>query len=133
MTIGTGIVIAMLLYLLDKHGLLKRAALVTAVLAALGLAWMVVQPPVEKWMRVRYIRHHAAMQASLIAKYHDAVASLPEGYELERKSLPVVWLDGLCKEPQWEELSVWERNDVLVAVMPKMDYFDRRHFEDQCH
>jgi hypothetical protein len=133
MTIGTAIVVAMLLYLLDKHGLLKRAAVIVAVLAILGLAWIFGQQQYKKWEHARYIRHHAAMQASLIAKYHDAVTSLPEGYELERKSLPVVWLDGLCKEPQWPELSDWERSDVLMAVTPKMDYFDRRHFEDRCH
>jgi hypothetical protein len=132
MTIGTGIVIVMLLYLLDKHRLLKRAAVVTAILAVLGLVWFFVQPRVQDWLRARYIRHHAEIKASLIAKYHDAAPSLPEVYELERKSMPAVYLANICKEPQWQELSSWERSDVLLAVTPTMDYLDRRRFEDQC-
>jgi hypothetical protein len=141
MTIGTAIVIVMLLYLLDKHGLLKRGALITAVLAVVGLAWVVVQPRVQEWARARYVRHHANMKASLIGKYHDAIPRPPAGYVLESRSVPleeldknsaVVFLDDLCKEPQWGELSAWERSAVVEAVMPKSDIFDRVQFEDQC-
>jgi hypothetical protein len=56
----------------------------------------------------------------------------PSEVAMERKASAMVWLNDICKEPQWEELSVWERSDVLVAVTPNMDHFERRHFEDRC-
>lgn len=180
MTIGTAIVIVMLLYLLDKHGLLKRAAGIVALLSFLALAWIFGQQQYQKWQHARYIRHHTAMQASLIAKYHGAIPRPPAGFqpvpqvqwdderpkpaavqsvpvdELDKQKPPakstatniptldpseveiegaskVIYIDDICKEPQWVELSHWERTTVVEAVMPKMDYFDRMHLVDGCN
>ncbi|HET9281828.1 MAG TPA: hypothetical protein VFR24_07685 [Candidatus Angelobacter sp.] len=163
MTIGTAIVIVMLLYLLDKHGLLKRASGIVALLAIVGLAWIFGQQQYRKWQNARYMRHHAEMKETLIQKYHNAVLAPAVQWDDQRtKSVPldeldkenptvkapvenvpkldpseveiekVVYLDDICKEPQWKELDEWERGEVVETVMPKMDYFDRLHFVDKC-
>lgn len=171
MTIGTAIVIVMCLYLLDKHGLLKRAVGIMGILAAISLLWIFGQQQYRKWQSARYIRHQAEMQSNLIHKYHGAIIvpaiqwddeqRKPTGYsvpldELELQkpqtkaaatNIPklnpsevefedtskVIYLNDICKEPQWGEMNNWERNAVVEAIMPKMDIFDRMQFVDRCH
>jgi hypothetical protein len=164
MTIGSAIVVVMILYLLDKHGRLRLAAGIVAVLAIIALLSIFGQQQYRKWQNARYERHHAEMKVSLIKKYHGAVLapqvqwddetkstavkSVPLD-ELDKKTPPVktaggtvefseadiekVYLDDICKEPQWKELDDWERNAVIEAVMPKINAFERLQFLDKCH
>jgi hypothetical protein len=149
MTIGTAIVIVMLLYLLDKRGLLKRAAGIVALISFLALVWIFAEPRYKQWKVERYIRHHAEMEASLIAKYHGAIIRPPDpppGYKLDSvtnsvrldelepadPNKVVVYLDDICKEPQWEEMQPWERGMIVSKIMPKWDVFDRVRFENRC-
>jgi hypothetical protein len=132
MTLGTGIVIVMLLYLLDKHGLLKRAAVIVAIVAVLALGWLYVAKWYKNWSYTQGQRQLRETEAALVKKYQDALPDLPAGAILNPPVSNPVFVSGLCKEASFMQLADWEKMDVVQQIMPKADYFDRRAVIDKC-
>lgn len=144
MTIGTAIVIVMLLYLLDKYGLLRRAAGVVAALATLALVSIFAYPHYEQWQQRREAMKLAEAKANLIAKYQKAVPVTPPGYKVDQEqSAPLEELDkisdknalhlsDICKEPLFLKTDQDERDQVLSKVWPSHDIFDRIAFIQSC-
>jgi hypothetical protein len=145
MTVGTAIVVVMLLYLLDKHGLLKRAAVVVAVLAAVALCWIYA----AKWYKGYSYRQEQKQlhetEAALISKYKDALPDLPvlSPDEVEEEvpsdtvpaapAKPLVFIGDICKEQSFRALDDWEKQEVLEAIKkPEGDGFARLDFLAKC-
>jgi hypothetical protein len=143
MTLGTAIVVVMLLYLLDKHGKLKQAAGIVIVLVIVGLGWTYGSEYYASWKLERYIRRHVAMKEALISKYRtpkQADGLSPAGVRyVEKLDLPPgatlvsVPKHKLCGEPQFGELTDGEKHEVLQTIWPTSDVFDRVSFIDNCN
>lgn len=112
MTIGAAIVIVMCLYLLDKHGLLKRAVGVAGILSALALAWIFGQQQYRKWEYARYTRHHAEMRGDLISKYHNMIPAPPAGF----KPAPQVQWDDEQRKPAAQSVPTLDPSEVEFEI-----------------
>jgi hypothetical protein len=120
MTLGWAIVIVMVLYLLDKHNLLKKALLGVAALAIVaGLsfgAWYWY----SEWTIDRYTTNHVAMKKQVLDKYKYAN---PET------------IKGICVEPSFKELTEGERQEVASALEQTkgLDWFDIIDVFEHCN
>ncbi len=143
MTIGTALVIIMLLYLLDKHGLLRRSAAIVAILSFVGLVWIFGARGYEEWAAYK----HRKITATLIAKYEHAIPDPPSGFTMDTSHVSVpldeldkqqagaqLMLNDLCKESSFKQLTENEQDEVVKQVWPgSHDIFDRLEFIKKCH
>jgi hypothetical protein len=72
MTVGLAIVIAMVLYLLDKHSLLKKAALLGIATLASVVVGIYAWSKYNDWKTDRYAQARLAMKQQLVEKYKNA-------------------------------------------------------------
>ena len=106
MTTGTALVIIMLLYLLDKYGLLRRTAVIVAILSFCALAWILGNRSYERWTAYR----HKKITAALIAKYEHAIPDPLEVFKSQHR-LTYGWRRiscGPCEAPFLHDRKILE-------------------------
>jgi heme A synthase len=103
--LASAMVLCMVLYLLDKHGMMKKALLwlvgisVVLLFFVLGGAW--VSYKYQDWKIQRYTKQHMAWKEKLVTRYRSVKSEA---------------LDDICRDPLWHELTEGEKDEVIRDV-----------------
>jgi hypothetical protein len=125
--------------------LLKRAAVVIAIFAALALCWVFGAKWYKNYFYWQGQKQLQQTKAALINNYKNAepdpiVLSADEMEEVPVSKAaaaappekPHVYMSDICHDPAFKTLSEWEQQDVVVAIRPHENTLNNLDFLRKC-
>jgi hypothetical protein len=104
-SVGTAIVICMLLYLADKHRKLKLVLQLSGSIGVAVLLWAWLSPKYQEWRIDRYTKQHVEMKRQVIQKYGHIEESAFQSQ-----------ISKMCVDSTFSKLTEGEKEEVVYAV-----------------